>query len=432
MDRRGNRGVAFRRPPPSAVRPSGYRRADVRIRPGAAVRLARRYRRQPARGGAVRRSAAGPRRRLSAGRRSHADQRPGAGCGQRYGRGPDGGGRPRRSAVRPSGPGGCRSSGLPAPGPCPGGLDGRGAHARPSGAAAGRCRLPGAGGDRRPAASTAAGRHPPRRATPRHHPRRRVAGRHPAGRTARRAGLFHGAGDYRLHPAGPRRGRARHGEDRGVDPVRRGQPLRRGPRLGLRAAEPVGGQRDAPRYRASSAQNDSFCRLSFDTFYDRRNGVAFHTNPLRGAVADFADHKRRQSSTATGTRSGTCVPDDSRAVGRWRWRSRSSRCATGRGRSSAVGRADPPRGAPSRTRRRTSRRCRSRPAAVAGGIFRMSDAATAGGSRSAEQRQPEPRDQAVRHRRSSATDLTAWTRRRRNAGSPRCRASTSSTASPGT
>ncbi len=33
-------------------------------------------------------------------------------------------------------------------------------------------------------------------------------------------------------------------------------------------------------------QNDTFA-VMFDTFYDRRNGVSFYTNPL-GALADFA------------------------------------------------------------------------------------------------------------------------------------------------
>ena len=71
------------------------------------------------------------------------------------------------------------------------------------------------------------------------------------GRTARRARLLHGAGHHRLHSAGAGRRRARHREDRGVDPVRRGQHLRCGPRMGLGAAEPMGGQRDAPRHAAA-------------------------------------------------------------------------------------------------------------------------------------------------------------------------------------
>ena len=40
-------------------------------------------------------------------------------------------------------------------------------------------------------------------------------------------------------------------------------------------------------------QNDTFA-VMFDTFYDRRNGVSFYTNPL-GRARRLRDHQRRQS-----------------------------------------------------------------------------------------------------------------------------------------
>ena len=69
-------------------------------------------------------------------------------------------------------------------------------------------------------------------------------------------------------------------------------------------------------------QNDTF-GLMLDTFYDRRNGLTFYTNPL-GAIADF-ETTNEGNRTATGTRCGTCGPAGSTVAGRSRWRFRSSR-----------------------------------------------------------------------------------------------------------
>ena len=54
-----------------------------------------------------------------------------------------------------------------------------------------------------------------------------------------------------------------------------------------------------------------------------RNAVTFYTNPL-GAIADFAI-TNEGNPTATGTRSGTSIPGGSKAAGRSKWRSHSSR-----------------------------------------------------------------------------------------------------------
>ena len=101
-------------------------------------------------------------------------------------------------------------------------------------------------------------------------------------------------------------------------------------------------------------QNDQI-GVMFDTFYDRRSGFLFYTNPL-GARADYSvvDEGGR---TPTGIRCGNRRPAGSTAAGPSKWRSRSSRCATARaaircGASSCAA----PSGA--RTNGRTSRRCR--------------------------------------------------------------------------
>ena len=57
-------------------------------------------------------------------------------------------------------------------------------------------------------------------------------------------------------------------------------------------------RRDTPQLR----QNDTFAVI-FDTFYDRRNGVAFYTNPL--ARGPTSPSRTKAIRTATGTRCGT-------------------------------------------------------------------------------------------------------------------------------
>ena len=53
-------------------------------------------------------------------------------------------------------------------------------------------------------------------------------------------------------------------------------------------------------------QNDTFTAF-FDTFYDRRNGFNFYTNPL-GARADQQFTNEGNPNSQTGIRSGTCGP----------------------------------------------------------------------------------------------------------------------------
>ena len=87
------------------------------------------------------------------------------------------------------------------------------------------------------------------------------------------------------------------------------------------------------RWVANEMQRDSFQLIqneyfsaAFDTFYDRRNGLAFMINPLGG----FFDFQITDEGipTATGTRSGTRASAASTAAGRSRWRSPSSRYAS--------------------------------------------------------------------------------------------------------
>src|SRR5215813_1633500 len=74
-------------------------------------------------------------------------------------------------------------------------------------------------------------------------------------------------------------------------------------------------------------QNDHV-GVMFDTFYDRRSGFAFYTNPL-GARADYSivDEGAPNSDWNPVWESHTGA---SPAAGRWRWRFRSSRSATAR------------------------------------------------------------------------------------------------------
>ena len=70
-------------------------------------------------------------------------------------------------------------------------------------------------------------------------------------------------------------------------------------------------------------RNDSLSVL-FDTFHDRRNGMAFMTTPL-GGLLDIPRHRRAQTSISTGTPSGTPRPASSSTDGWSRWSFRSSR-----------------------------------------------------------------------------------------------------------
>ena len=144
-------------------------------------------------------------------------------------------------------------------------------------------------------------------------------------------------------------------------------------------------------------QNDTFT-VFFDTFYDRRNGFNFYTNPL-GARADSAVHERGQSRTATGTRSGTCGPAASPAAGRSRWRSRSRRCGY---------RSEPPHIWGIQLRRAIRRKnewvyLTRLPLSAGGGsgaagIFRVSAAGSLVGLEPPPG-EPQPGGEAVRHRR---------------------------------
>ena len=130
-------------------------------------------------------------------------------------------------------------------------------------------------------------------------------------------------------------------------------------------------RRDTPQLR----QNDTFAVI-FDTFYDRRNGVAFYTNPL-GARADFAITNEGQSEQRL--EPGVGRPHrplrgrlDRRNGDPVQVAALPARRGPGVGLPDAAGRAAQERGLV------TSRRCRFPRCAAArsAGIFRVSDAAT--------------------------------------------------------
>ena len=75
-------------------------------------------------------------------------------------------------------------------------------------------------------------------------------------------------------------------------------------------------------------ENDTFA-VVFDTFYDRRNGVPFYTNPL-GALADFAITNEGNPNSDWNP-SGTSARGGSKAAGRSKWRFRSNRSGIGPG-----------------------------------------------------------------------------------------------------
>ena len=134
----------------------------------------------------------------------------------------------------------------------------------------------------------------------------------------------------RFHPDGAERGRAGDRAHRGLGHVRRREHLRRGAVLGLGAAGPVDRRTRCAATRTSCARTTTSASC-FDTFYDRRNGFMFYTNPL-GALADYVDHRRGQPEHRLEPGLGRRGPAASRAAGPSRWRFRSSRCATGRAR----------------------------------------------------------------------------------------------------
>ena len=171
-------------------------------------------------------------------------------------------------------------------------------------------------------------------------------------------------------------------------------------------------------------QNDTF-GVIFDTFYDRRNGYLFYTNPL-GALRRSGRHRRRQPERrlesglgrAHGTlrrrvdrRDGHSVQVAPLPIGR-----RPGRGASTSGASSAA-----------RTSGRISRRFRHRPAAP-GGMFRRVARRHAGRARPAAGQQ-EHRAEAVRdlagsrpialRRRRSRTIRTATSASMRSTASPR-------------
>ena len=73
-------------------------------------------------------------------------------------------------------------------------------------------------------------------------------------------------------------------------------------------------------------QNDHF-GVMFDTFYDRRSGFIFYTNPL-GALADYSVVDEGESNTDWNPVWELADRHASRAAGRSRWRFRSRRSAT--------------------------------------------------------------------------------------------------------
>jgi hypothetical protein len=121
-----------------------------------------------------------------------------------------------------------------------------------------------------------------------------------------------------------RRGRERQREDRVLGVLRRRSALRLDPRVGKQHGGLVANE--MRRDNTNIFQNDHVAFL-LDTFHDRRNGVEFAINAIGGRWDGQISNETQFN--ATGTRCTTWRSAASRAAGRSRWRSRSSRCATG-------------------------------------------------------------------------------------------------------
>ena len=156
----------------------------------------------------------------------------------------------------------------------------------------------------------------------------RVSGRCAStGGSTRRSTPRHG--DLRFHPDGAGRGRAGHREDRGLARVRRRQRLRRRSRCWESQPERmVANEMRRDSSNICSGNDIVVVHLRHVPRPAQRRRVRRST---RSAAAPTARSPTSGSTTATGTRSGTSRSAGSTAAGRSRWRSRSSRCATGPG-----------------------------------------------------------------------------------------------------
>ena len=191
--------------------------------------------------------------------------------------------------------------------------------------------LPGGHRHRRVARAGAAGDHHARRARPRDRARDQAARRR-CGSTASWTKRSIGA-----HPplaATPGGAGLRRRVDRAhrrLDHLRREQHLRLGAVLGFGAARALDRERAPPRHQPAPRQNDHF-GVMFDTFYDRRSGFLFYTNPL-GALCRLLGRRRRRSEHRLEPGLGLAHRTLRRRLDAWRWRSRSRRSATARART---------------------------------------------------------------------------------------------------
>ena len=275
-------------------------------------------------------------------------------------------------------------------------------------------------GARSPAGAGAARGNSTRRAGTRHRPRRQARRRAASGRRPRRAGVRGRSRHRRLHPAGAERGRPGQRADRGVDPVQRGERLRRRPHVGLGAAERVGGERDAARHAAAPRERHVLGGLRHVQRPPQRHRV-LHESARR--ARRLPDHQRGQSQRRLEPRMG-------RAHGTLRGRldrrdgDSLQVDALPAGTDARLGNPVPPHGAPQeRTLLPHPGAHFGRPARPVPRIRRR-HARGPGGARRGQR----PRSQAVRHRRVHDRRQRPSPRRRGTATA----AWTSSTASPRT
>ena len=196
---------------------------------------------------------------------------------------------------------------------------------------------------------------------------------------------------WRPGAAPPERRRARDGADRRLGLLRRRPDIRVRTELGLRRLLRSGWRTRCAATPATCARTKTF-GVSFDTFYDRRSGFQFYTNPL-GALAEFSivdegAPKRRLESGLGRAHRALRRRLDGRDGDPLQVAPLSLRCVEGMGFPGPP--VDPPQervGLPLPRARRGTRRSGARSALLLGHAGRPRSSAG----------QPEPRDQTLRH-----------------------------------